>query len=163
MEFFLPSLLLMFVGFFLYEYITPNFSLVAIAVMAIILLLFTVYSHYATFSGEYNVMQWASSAQQIAPTLLTGLVILLVGGYIIYMFSSGNKTPGLSMPPANIPPPQTATNPLTRGIGNGLLAMGATNINNNMNMNRLSNKSSNNLLANTAHTNIAESILAKAA
>ena len=131
--------------------------------MAIVLLVFSVYNHYATFSREYNVMQWASSARDLAPTLLTGLVIVLVGGYIIYMFSSGNKTPGLSMPPANIPPPQTATNPLTRGIGNGLLAMGATNINTNINMNKLLNKPANSPIANTAHANIAESILAKAA
>jgi hypothetical protein len=153
MEFFLPSLLLMFVGFFVYEYITPNFSLVGIAILAIVLLIFTIYNHYATFSGEYNIMQWASSGQQIAPTLLTGLVIILVGGYIIYMFSSGTKTPGLSMPPANIPPPQTATNFVTRGIGNGLIAMGATNVNKNV------ARQENDAIANTGHRNVAESIL----
>lgn len=155
MEFFLPSLLLMFVAFFAYEYVTPNFSLVGIAILAIVLLVFSVYNHYASFSGEYNVMQWASSAQQIAPTLLTGLVIILVGGYIIYMFSSGNKTPGLSMPPTNIPPPQTATNFMTRGIGNGLLAMGATNVD------RSAGRPPNSPIANTAHRNVAESVLSK--
>jgi hypothetical protein len=155
MEFFLPSLLLMFVAFFTYEYVTPNFSLVGIAILAIVLLVFSVYNHYATFSGEYNIMQWASSAQQIAPTLLTGLVILIVGGYIIYMFSSGNKTPGLSMPPANIPPPQTATNIMTRGIGNGLLAMGATNVS------KSAGRPGNSPIANTALRGVAESVLDK--
>ena len=76
MEFFLPSLLLMLIAFLVSVYIVPSFTPAVIAVVAIILLVLGVYNHYVTFSSEYNVMQWADTGRQIAPTLITGLVIV---------------------------------------------------------------------------------------
>ena len=148
MEFFLPSLLLMLIAFLVSVYIVPTFTPAVIAVVAIILLILGVYNHYVTFSSEYNVMQWADTGRQIAPTLITGLVIVLMGGYIIYMFSSKGGMPSLPSFSAVSPPPSTATNPLTEGIGNALNAAGATTINrnyvpeNNMNTARMRNAES---------------------
>jgi uncharacterized protein involved in response to NO len=148
MEFFLPSLLLMLIAFLVSVYIVPTFTPAVIAVVAIILLILGVYNHYVTFSSEYNVMQWADTGRQIAPTLITGLVIVLMGGYIIYMFSSKGGMPSLPSFSAASPPPNTATNPLTQGIGNALNAAGATTINrnyvpeNNMNTARMRNAES---------------------
>ena len=93
-------------------------------------------------------MQWADTGRQIAPTLITGLVIVLMGGYIIYMFSSKGGMPSLPSFSAVSPPPNTATNPLTEGIGNALSAAGATTINrnyipeNNLNTARMRNAES---------------------
>jgi uncharacterized protein involved in response to NO len=148
MEFFLPSLLLMLIAFLVSVYIVPSFTPAVIAVVAIILLVLGVYNHYVTFSSEYNVMQWADTGRQIAPTLITGLVIVLMGGYIIYMFSSKGGMPSLPSFSAVSPPPNTATNPLTEGIGNALSAAGATTINrnyipeNNLNTARMRNAES---------------------
>jgi len=156
MEFFLPSLLLMLIAWAISVYVTPSFTPAVIAVVAIILLVLAVYNHYSTFPSEYNVMQWADSGKQIAPTLITGLVIVLMGGYIIYMFSSKGGMPSLPSFSAASPPPNTATNPLTQAIGTGLANMGATNINRNYRNNIGQNE------LNSAHMRNAESILARA-
>jgi hypothetical protein len=150
MEFFLPSLLVMLVALLLSTYVIPRFTPAVIAVVAIVLLCFGTYNHYTSFPAEYNVMQWATTGQQIAPTLITGLVIVLMGGYIIYMFTTKGGMPNLPSMSANSPPPNTATNPLTQAIGAGLANMGATNINRNY------------AQMNTAHRNEAESMLARA-
>jgi len=156
MEFFLPSLLVMLVAFLLSIYVVPSFTPAVIAVVAIVLLCFGVYNHYTTFPQEYNVMQWATTGQQIAPTLITGLVIVLMGGYIIYMFTTKGGMPSLPSMSAMSPHPNTATNPLTQAIGTGLANMGATNVNRNYrNMQP-------NMSINSAHRNEAESLLARA-
>jgi hypothetical protein len=127
MEFFLPSVFLMLVAILFCVYLIPQMKTPILLVGSTVLLAFGLYSHYATFSGEYRVMDWLNSAKQIAPTILTLLVIVLAGGYIAFMYSSG-KAPNLRMPSFNSPPPETATNVLTENIGNGLEAMGATNV-----------------------------------
>ena len=154
MEFFLPSLVLMLSAFLISVYVIPNFTPVVIVIGAILCLVLAVYNHYSTFSGEYNVMQWAESGKQIAPTLITGLIIVLLGGYVIYLYGMGGKMGSLPSPPSWIPHPDTATNPVTHAIGTSLVAAWATNINRNYNRN--SNA------FNTAHRNQAESILARA-
>ena len=156
MEFFLPSLLVMLVALLLSTYVIPRFTPAVIAVVAIVFLCFGLYNHYTTFPAEYNVMQWATTGQQIAPTLITGLVIVLMGGYIIYMFTTKGGMPSLPSMSNAAPPPNTATNPLTQAIGTGLANIGATNVNRNYaNM-------AQNVSLNTAHRNEAESMLARA-
>ena len=127
MEFFLPSLVLMLSAFFISYFVVPSFTPVIIAIMAMVCLVFAVYNHYTTFPEEYNIMQWADAGKQIAPTLLTGLIIVLMGGYIIYLSTMG-QLPSLSMPPSWIPSPSTATNPMTRAIGEGLIHSNAVNV-----------------------------------
>ena len=156
MEFFLPSLLLMLIAFVISVYVTPSFTPAVIAVVAITLLVLGVYNHYITFSSEYNIMQWADAGRQITPTLLTGLVIVLMGGYIIYMFTTKGGMPSLPSFSASSPDPNTATNPLTQGIGRALNNAGATTINRNY-----SNVPQENQL-NTARQRNAESLLARA-
>lgn len=151
MEFFLPSMLLMILAIFFIIYLIPQLQTGVLLVGAGVLLAFGLYNHSTTFASEYRVMDWISNAQQIAPTLLTGLVIILAGGYIAFMYSSGGKSPSLSMPSFNSPPPYTATNPLTEGIGNGLAAAGVTNIAKNYSP----------PLNNSAHRNVAASALSQ--
>ena len=50
------------------------------------------------------------------------LVILLSIGYIILLFTSGKGE--MATPSMRIPPPETATNYVTRGIGNSLVSSG---------------------------------------
>jgi hypothetical protein len=78
------------------------------------------------FGGEYDIMEWSSSAAQHAPTILVGAVIVFAIGYVLLLFGGGGA-PALSMPSLErrtpTPPPNTATNVLTRTIGNGLTAI----------------------------------------
>ena len=143
MELFLPSLLLIICAVAIIM-VFPQFTPLLLALIAFIALVLAVYNHYSTFSNSYRVMSWLDSATQFVPYLMTGLVIALLIGYLLYIFGLG-KAGTLQMPSANIPPPATATNYVTRAIGNGLVAAGA-------------NVSP---IANTAHANVANSVLSK--
>jgi hypothetical protein len=124
MEFFLPSIFAMMLAFFVSRhFFTRGTSLITLGILALLLLLFTVYNHYSFFATEYRIMTWADTAKQFAPTLLVSLVIVFMIGYLL--FAAGIKPGGLSMPSSVLPPGSTATNALTRGINDGLVAAGA--------------------------------------
>jgi hypothetical protein len=129
MEFYLPSLFIIILAFIVLLWIIPKFTPLGIAIIACILLFIGIYSHYFHFYNEYRNMNWANNAitAMASPYLLIGVVILLSLGYILMIFSSG-KVPSLPMPSRNIPPPSTATNVVTREIGNGLVNAGVANI-----------------------------------
>lgn len=122
MEFFLPSVLVIMLAFFVSGYFfLSRYSPIVLGVMALLLLLFTIYNHYSFFATEYRIMTWADTAKQFAPTLLVALVIVMTIGYML--FASGIKSIG--MPSNNLPPGSTATNSLTGMINSGLVAAGA--------------------------------------
>lgn len=129
MEFYLPSLFIIIISALVAYILIPKFTPMILAVFASLCLMIAVYNHSSLFYSEYKNMNWASSAAaaMVSPYLLVGLVIILSVGYIIFLVSSG-KAPSLSMPPNTIPPPSTATNFVTRGIGNGLVNAGFTNV-----------------------------------
>jgi len=128
MEFYLPSLFIMFLAAIVSFALVPKFTPMILALFASLCLIFAVYNHTSLFHDEYKNMNWANTATaaMASPYLLVGLVILLSIGYIIFLFSTG-QSPSLSMPSSFIPNPSTATNFLTRGIGNGLVKTGMAN------------------------------------
>jgi hypothetical protein len=133
MEFFLPQfkwfLLFIFMMMLMFPFLQsliPSLAPLTLVVLAAVLLFFTVRNHIQLFSGEYDIMEWSSSAAQHAPTILVGAVIVFAIGYVLLLFGGGGA-PALSMPSLErrtpTPPPNTATNVLTRTIGNGLTAI----------------------------------------
>lgn len=125
MEIFLPSVFLMLVVCIFTMLFVPKLSPFVIAIIATVFIGLTAYNHYALFSNEYRIMTWADSIKHFAPTILTLLVIVLTGIYLMYIFTTGKGVANLPMPPGSIPPPETATNVVTEAIGNGLVAAGA--------------------------------------
>ena len=97
------------------------------AIIAIASLAFAVYHHNNLFFNEYKNMNWTNTAGMAAPYLVVGTIILLSIGYILLLVTSG-KAPSLPTFSTSIPPPSTATNSLTRAIGNGLVATKAANV-----------------------------------
>ena len=72
-------------------------------------------------------MNWLNTATVAGPYILLFTVIALSIGYILLIFV--RKRPSSSPePPMNIPPPESATNYVTRGIGNSLVSTGMANI-----------------------------------
>jgi hypothetical protein len=155
MEMFLPSVFLMLVAYLFTITFIPKLSHLVILAGAIAFIAITVFNHYSMFSNEYKIMTWVDTARQFAPTLIIILIIALMGGYLLYISTTG-KGVTLPMPPASIPPPETATNFVTNAIGQGLVAAGATPVN------RSASVRSNVPIANTAHMGVAESVLSKA-
>jgi hypothetical protein len=125
MEFYLPSLFIIILAAIVTFVLIPKLTPLILAVFATVCLLIALYNHSSLFSNEYKNMNWASTAtsSMASPYLLVGLVIVLSVGYLILLFTTG-KAPTLSMPSNTIPPPSTATNVVTRGIGNGLVNIG---------------------------------------
>jgi len=129
MEFFLPSLLLMIVAFFVSTYFLPKSSPIVLGVLSLLLLAFTVYNHYHFFDNEYRIMTWADTAKNSAPIILVVLVIVMMVGYLL--FATGVKPGTMAMPSNTMPSANSATNPLTQAINKGLNAVGAVNSNGN--------------------------------
>ena len=148
MELFLPSLFLMLLAYFFTIMFIPKLSPFIIIGGSIAFITFTIYNHYSLFANEYKIMSWTETAKQFGPTLIILLIIALMGGYLMYISSTGKGT--LPTPPDSIPPPETATNYFTQAIGNGLKAAGAP-------------VRSNSPIANTAYMPMAESLLDRAA
>ncbi len=123
MEFFLPSLLTVLLALLFTFFISPNLGPLAVATVAFIALLYAANTHYTMFKDEYSLQSWASSAQAFAPYIIVGTILIFVIGYLLTLFSGG-KAPNLPMPPSVLPPPETATNLVTKGINNGLSAAG---------------------------------------
>ena len=147
MEFFLPSMLIIILAVGLSILIAPNLSPYALIIGSIVSIFIALYNHYNLFANEYRVMSWLEGAKAFAPSFMSGLVVVLAVGYILFLITKG-KMPSIPMPPSSIPPPDTATNTLTKNIGQGLSSLGFASINKN------SNRSNNN-------SNIDESLLSK--
>jgi hypothetical protein len=146
MIFYIPSLfILLLSAVFIFAFV-PNVTPVLLAIIAIASLLFAVYHHHNLFFNEYKNMNWTNTAGMAAPYIVVGTIILLSIGYILLLVTSG-KAPSLPTFSTSIPPPSTATNSLTRAIGNGLVATKAANVAPSMN---------------TAQRNLLESGLSKA-
>jgi hypothetical protein len=155
MEFYLPSLFIIILAAVVSFALIPKLTPMILASFATVCLLLALYNHSSLFSNEYKNMNWASTAtsSMASPYLLVGLVIVLSVGYLIILFTSG-KAPTLSMPSNTIPPPSTATNIITRGIGNGLVNVGFAKA-------EPENASPINIPRNTAGRNALESALSK--
>lgn len=137
MEFFLPQfkwfLLFIFIMMLMFPFLqslVPSLAPLTLVILAAVLLFFTARNHIQLFSGEYDVMDWSSSAAQHAPTILVGAVIVFAIGYVLLLFGNGSSGSSggfnaLSLPSLRTPspPPNTATNVLTKAIGNGLTAI----------------------------------------
>lgn len=130
MEFYLPSLFIILLAAIFAVSIIPRFAPIVLAIFAGLCLVLAMYNHSSIFYNEYKNMNWANTAMisGVAPYLLTGLVILLCIGYILMLITSGEAL-SLSAPSMVIPPPSTATNTLTRGIGNSLVNAGVSTVN----------------------------------
>jgi hypothetical protein len=123
MEFFLPSLLAILLALLITFLISPNLGPLAVATVALVALGFALNSHLQMFKEEYALSSWATSAKGVAPYLMVGAILVFIIGYLLSLFSSG-KAPNLPAPPSTMPPANTATNFITRGINNGLANAG---------------------------------------
>ncbi len=123
MEFFLPSILFLLVACGIVFFVIPRFGPLVLAGISLVLLILGIYNHYSMFATEYRLSTWQSGMIGYAPFIMIGALVLAIILYLLYLVpSSGNANNGASspQPKLNLPPPGTATNPLTEGIGNAM-------------------------------------------
>jgi predicted membrane protein len=131
MEFFLPSILFLLVACGIVFFVIPRFGPLVLAGISLILLILGIYNHYSLFQTEYRMSTWQSGMIGYAPFIMIGALVLAIVLYLLYLVPIGGmmngntgarvSTPNASPLDANtlrLPPPGTATNGLTEGIGN---------------------------------------------
>ena len=126
MEFYIPSVFIIIIAMAVAFVFIPRLSNFILVIVAGLCLILAMYAHGYLFFNEYLNMNWLNTAGVAGPYLMIGLVVLLSLGYIILLITRG-RAPSLSVPSFTIPPPATATNIFTRGIGNGLVSSGVVN------------------------------------
>jgi hypothetical protein len=127
MEFYIPSLFIILLAAILLVLVVPRLSPLILTVVCSLLLVWGIANHYTLFVTEYQNMNWLNSATLAGPYILLFTVIALSIGYILLIFLR-KRGPSSPEPPMNIPPPESATNYVTRGIGNSLVSTGMANI-----------------------------------
>ncbi len=148
MELFLPSLFVVVIAALLAFVIIPRMGSMILAITSLIALILAGFHHYNLFYSEYQLSTWQNGIGTNAPFFILGLAILFIIGAIFYMFRGGaasvasvvtnlgnignvkNMLPATSPMEeiqnavqnsvANMPPANTATNPITGAINAGL-------------------------------------------
>jgi hypothetical protein len=129
MEFFLPSILFLLVACGIVFFVIPRFGPLVLAGISLVLLVMGIYNHYSLFQTEYRLSTWQSGMIGYAPFIMIGALVLAIILYLLYLVpsgGSGNANTGARLPSPSpiaentlkLPPPGTATNGLTEGIGN---------------------------------------------
>ena len=133
MEFYIPSLFIILLAAIFLVLVVPRLSHIVLIVLCSLLLVWGIANHYTLFVTEYHNMNWTNTAVIAGPYVILFLVIALSLGYIILLFTKG-RSPSQSEREErmNIPPPESATNYVTQGIGNSLSATGMADIDESM-------------------------------
>lgn len=128
MEFFLPSILFLLVACGIVFFVVPRFGPLVLAGVSLILLVAGVYNHYSMFATEYRLSTWQSGMTAYAPFIMIGALVLGILLYLFYLLPVGSNSSNrsgsmfssneMNKNTINIPPPGTATNAITEGIGN---------------------------------------------
>jgi len=82
MDFLVPSLFILLLAGFMVKFLVPRVSLFTIFIISVVLLLFTIYSHYKTFGYEYTTNSWRDSIKVYAPTIL--IVVIVIGTIVSF-------------------------------------------------------------------------------
>ena len=131
MEFYIPSLFIILLAAIFVVLVVPQLSHVVLIVLCSLLLVWGIANHYTLFVTEYHNMNWTNTAVVAGPYVILFVVIALSLGYIILLFTK-SRSSSQREEKINIPPPESATNYVTRGIGNSLSATGMADIDESM-------------------------------
>ena len=88
MEFFLPGLAALLIAALIVFLVLPRLGAPILAVLALLLLAYGVYSHYTLFASEYRYSTWQDRLKFYAPFLMIGALVLAVLGYMGFLFGS---------------------------------------------------------------------------
>jgi len=148
MQLFLPSVLISILAILVVIFLIPRFSPLIIVILAGVLLYVATTQHLNMFWDEYKQSTWQESLKLFAPGIMIGAIIVFLLYGILSFFSTG-AVPIPSMPSTEMPPANTATNPVTAAINTAMNAVNevantAANAVNNLGNNVKRNNQNNN-------------------
>jgi hypothetical protein len=139
MELFLPSLFVIVIAALLAFLVIPRMGSLILAITSLIALVLAGIHHYNLFYAEYQLSTWQNGIGANAPFFILGLALLFIIGAVYYMFTGGSLANVKNMMPnvspleeiqeavqnsvTNMPPANTATNPVTAVLNNGIKNM----------------------------------------
>ena len=128
MELFIPSVLVLLLAAAVVFFVFPRFGAPVLAIISVGLLAFGIYQHSKNFGTEYRGSTWQYDIAAYAPFVMVGGVLIVVGFYLLSLFTGGGAPPTAPEVPtvAEMPPANTATNAVTAGVNNAL--KGAANV-----------------------------------
>jgi hypothetical protein len=125
MEFFLPGIAALLLAALLVFFVAPRLGTPVLVFLSLLLLMYGVHSHMATFASEYRYSTWQEQLKLYSPFVIVGALLLTVLMYFGFLFTSGGEK---ALPAPNVvnspelPPANTATNVITSTINNTLQA-----------------------------------------
>ena len=118
MELFLPGLVSLLIIALIVFLVLPRLGAPVLASLALILLVYGIWSHMTLFYAEYRYTTWTDRIKTYGPMLLIGMLILASLSYIMYLF--GTQGPS-ALPASNLTPSQTlAVNNAVNSVANTL-------------------------------------------
>jgi Ca2+/Na+ antiporter len=114
MEIYLSPVYIITLGIFIVGiFSTLKLPNALIASIALVLVVYTLYLHVYMYSTEYRVMSSAAWVKQLAPNLITVVVVLMAVAYIIFFFKKDRpKTSEASFNPLSIFSPKKTSQSL---------------------------------------------------
>jgi hypothetical protein len=122
MELFIPSLLTLLISSLLAFVLLPRLAVPIVLLLSLVILVYVLRTHYATFSDEYRYSTWQYQLQQYAPYVIIVVLISFILTSIGFIFQGGGAVTVPTVETPSLPSANSATNPITSAINTGLRA-----------------------------------------
>jgi hypothetical protein len=127
MQIVLPSIIALVIGGAIVFAVLPRLAAPMLVGLSLVILVFALWQHVTLFKSEYQLSTWQEQLKFYAPFVMVGGLLLSIFSYFGFLFSIGSTAPEPVMPDIPLlPSPNTATNPVTAAINNGIRS--ATNM-----------------------------------
>jgi len=134
MELFLPGIIVILLSAFFVFLVVPRVGSTILAVTSIIALMLVAYNHLSMFSTEYKLSTWQLGAASSGPWIVIFLAFLFIIAAVQWIYSSpANSTApiesignSISSSLTTMPSANSATNPLTAAVNNGIKSLTST-------------------------------------
>ena len=121
MQIVLPSIIALVIGGAIVFVLLPRLAAPMLVGLSLVILVFALWQHVTLFKSEYRLSTWQEQLKFYAPFVMVGALLLSIFSYFGFLFSMGSTVPEPVMPNIPLlPSPQTATNPVTAAINNGI-------------------------------------------
>ena len=115
MQLFFPSVILVLLAFLIIFLVMPTLSPLVIVSISAVLLVAGTYNHFVTFWNEYQQSTWQNNLKLFAPGIFISVLLVYIF-VVINSFFTGGSVPVPTLPTIELPPAESATNPVTAAI-----------------------------------------------
>lgn len=131
MELFLPGIIVILLSAFFVFLVVPRIGSTILAVTSVVALMLVAYNHMSVFASEYKLSTWQLGAASSGPWIVVFLAFLFIIAAVQWIYASpANSTApiesignSISSSINTMPSANSATNPLTAAVNNGIKSL----------------------------------------